>query len=219
MDTAVELGGATLFGNVTVAGNALFGSYDTSTVQADSTGNTIINNVALGTVKAPTGNIFDLRLPATFGIYTGGNTLKDNIAAGSDRLGFDIIGEACGTADPRITRNHAQSTTVGMIPRAGDASSAAGCTQIHGYTTAFSWDFGLITMTGLPTDLDLIDCSFVNSKHVGVLPMRRGAMTDRAAVRYVGGSVVGVTSPDVCTVRCVAAATLLRTCPVLRDYC
>jgi hypothetical protein len=200
MDTAAELAGSGLMGNVTLSDNAFFGSYDTHTVQADSTGNAITRNVALGTVKAPSGNQFDLRLPSTFGIFTHGNTLTDNIAAGSDRLGFNVVGEACGIAAPRISRNHAQSVTVGMIPRAAEGGAATSCTQIHGFTTAFAWDFGLITMTGLPTDLDLIDCSFVNSKHAGVLPMRRGGMTDTAVVRYIGGSVVGATDADVCQV-------------------
>jgi hypothetical protein len=204
MDTAVELSplnpNSLLPTGVRVTSNALFGSYDTHTLQIDSTGNNVTANIALGTRKVVTGSQFDLRLSATFGVFVGGNILQDNIAAGSDRLGYDIVGDSCDVATPLIADNHAQASLVGMIPRATDVAEKS-CTVIRGFTTAFSWDFGLITMTGLPTDLDLIDCSFVNSKHAGVLAMRRGGMVEPAAVRYIGGSVVGATDASVCEVR------------------
>ena len=79
MDTAVEIAG-TGAGGVAVDGNALYYSFDTSTVEVATSGNTVINNIALGTTRFVTGNVFDLRLPATYGIFAGGNIVKNNIS-------------------------------------------------------------------------------------------------------------------------------------------
>lgn len=198
MDTAVLISVPATA--INISGNALFGSFDTHTVQVNTPGNSILNNAALGTLKVPTGSHFDNRIPATYGIFAGGNVVRGNLAAGSDRLGFDIVGDACDSPSPGISDNHAQSCTVSMIPQATDVRGKM-CTLVSDFTASFSWDFGLLTLSGISTDLELRNCSFVNSKHAAVLPMRRGDMTEVAAVRYVGGSVVGVTDPDVCSVR------------------
>jgi hypothetical protein len=197
MDSAVEISAPATA--INISGNAFFGSFDTHTVLVNTPGNSILNNAALGTFKVPVSK-FDDRLAATYGIFAGGNIVRGNLAAGSDRLGFDIVGDACDSPSPGISDNHAQSCTIGMIPRATDVPGKT-CTLVSGFTASFSWDFGLLTLSGIPTDLELRDCSFVNSKHAAVLPMRKGGMMEVATVRYVGGSVVGVTHPDICSVR------------------
>lgn len=207
MDNAVELLGTTP-GGATVDGNAIYGSFDRSTVVVAGTGHNVTNNVALGTSKVLTGSQFDMFLPATFAVLRGGNVVANNIAAGTTRIGFDIVGDPCDTEPPRITGNHAQGTLVGIVPRASDAAGAR-CTRVHSFTSAFAWDFGLLTLTGIASDLRIEDSSFVNSKHAGVLPMRRGAMTEEAAVEYSGGSVVGATHDDVCSVRAHSALCMI----------
>lgn len=88
---------------------------------------------------------FDTELPASFKVDSaqqGSNIVVGNYALGSHRIGFDMIGDACDGTATQIKDNYAQGNMVGMLLRGGGAS----CTAVTGFTAAFSWDFGLLSM-------------------------------------------------------------------------
>ena len=109
------------------------------------------------------------------------------MAAGSERVGFLLAGPACssssGTASTQFLNNTVHSSVVGVWLRSSSASLAAGCTLLRNLTAFMSWDFGVITTQGITTDVQLLDVNVLDSKHAGVLILKRGAMTDPAQVR------------------------------------
>jgi hypothetical protein len=67
--------------------------------------------------------------------------------------GYHIPGEPCSRSQPLITNNVAHSNLAGIILRAEPGGSS--CSQLSNFTSYASWDFGLITMKGITSDLVL----------------------------------------------------------------
>ena len=86
---------------------------------------------------------FDNALPATFDIQSSFNLVANNTAAGSQRLGFNLVASACGTSDV-LTGNTAHSSLVGLMLRPTD--TGAKCTQLTSFATYLDWDFGIFTV-------------------------------------------------------------------------
>jgi hypothetical protein len=196
---------------VTVRDNAFVGGYDTHTVEVESSGHRVTDNIALGTFYVKAFSAFDQHQPTTFRIVGANNTVQRNIAAGSDRYSFMVRGDSCGPDAPLFSENHAQSSLVALIP----IEAPGNCTRIHSFTAAFSWDFGLINVGGLTTQLELHHTSFVNSRGAAISPQLRGGMTFQQAFRYLGGTLVGVSDSDVCSVRtlpCLPALCCTSAC-------
>ena len=111
-------------------------------------GNTIRRNLVMGTVKDMEGKSgFDLMMPASFQINDARNYVDDNIAAGSERLGFMYFGLPCNPPPGfrgSFSNNVAHSNLAGMWLRASDQSAVDGCTLLANFTTYMNWDFGII---------------------------------------------------------------------------
>jgi hypothetical protein len=197
---------------VTVSDSAFVGSYDTHTVQVSSSGHRLLDNIALGTFYVRAFSGFDQHQPTTFHIEGSSNVVQRNRAAGSDRYGFIARGDPCSSSAPLFSENHSQSSLVALIPR--EARGGGGCTRIHHFTAAFSWDFGMLNIGGLTTQLELRNASFVNTRNVAVSPQLKGpSAAFEQAFRYFGGAVVGVSDADVCA---VSPLLQLRTsCPIM----
>ncbi|PNH08720.1 Fibrocystin-L, partial [Tetrabaena socialis] len=221
-DTAAAAAGVGVYGSV------MYGSYGASNVQLLSGGNTLYGNLALGTVRAaaPAAARWG---PANFLLAAADNVADANVAAGSDRFGFVVHGQPCAeppppgttsTAGPTATStattdstavpfrwsrgsfsgNVAHGCLAGLWLRSSAASRAAGrCTQLAGFTAHTNWDFGVITMRGIDTDVRMYDLSVLDNKAVGVAVLRAsGFASEHGAVSWRGGLLAGRSSPDVC---------------------
>ena len=93
------------------------------------------------------GNVFWRHYPANFDVQAKGTTVTDNIAAGSERVGFKGWGAPCQTTPGgrmllswQWDRNEAHSTSIGTASL-GDCPVAAMCyTNFKGW---YNWDFGM----------------------------------------------------------------------------
>jgi hypothetical protein len=124
------------------------------------------------------------------------NTLVGNVAAGSGRLGYWLAGLPCGARAGAFANNSAHSSLVGMVLRAND--QGAPCTELSAFSTYLNWDFGLLTMGGIATDVRLRDIVAADNKHVGLLVLRAGGLADPASVQLEGALLVGESEADVC---------------------
>jgi len=192
--------------NLDVRGNVLVGGFDTSTVRVDAgaANATIVGNLVLGTRKLDNDDgksSFDLVLPASFATrFSGNHMVRFNAASGSDRIGFDAVGSACD--DPESFRgNEASKSLVGLIPR---RSGVDGCTLVTDFIAHHNWDFGILTMTGLASDLHLDGVAVLETKHVGLQPLFRGGNADLRELLVSNSLFVGATG-DLCNVCAVAA--------------
>jgi hypothetical protein len=143
-------------------GNVFVGSYDVSTVVLGGSHHVVTGNLALGTFKEMSGKAgMDTQLPATYEVDPAASniTLTGNVAAGSDRLGYLIPGDLCSagatSAGWRYANNSAHSSLAGMVLL--ETGSGGACTAVVNYTAALTWDFGLISMKGIMTDVLLQD--------------------------------------------------------------
>ena len=179
-------------------GNVFYESYDISTVDIQTHGNTIRNNLALGTIKEMVGKSGqDLQMPATYMLAFGDNTVEGNVAAGSERLGYMLYGPACSSM-ALFRNNSAHSSVVGMWLQSSVESAAEGCTAVYNFTSFMSWDFGIITTKGIDTDVQLVDFNVMDMKHAGILMLRIGGMYDPAEINITRGVIAGATGPEVC---------------------
>jgi hypothetical protein len=92
---------------ITLRGNVFYYSYDKSTIDIRTTGNIIANNLATGMMKEMRGkSAQDLQMPASYSFSDSQNYVTGNVAAGSDRLGFFLPGQACsGTVSNAMVGN------------------------------------------------------------------------------------------------------------------
>lgn len=75
--------------------------------------------------------------------------------------GFNIPGDACSAlpatagsqSSSLFVGNAAHSNLVGLVLRA--AADGGPCTALSNFTTYLNWDFGIITLKGIPTDVTL----------------------------------------------------------------
>ncbi|KAG1667228.1 hypothetical protein FOA52_009793 [Chlamydomonas sp. UWO 241] len=196
MESAVTIKGSS---KVTVSGNVMWESYDYAAVLVESTGNTITNNLAGGTFKEMHAvSAQNLDIPGTFEILSGDNIVTGNVAAGSDRVGFTLLGPACANF-ANFANNTAHSNVVGVWLRASSESSAAGCTSLNNMTIYMSWDFGVISTRGIETNVEIKNVNVLDSKHAGILVLKIGSLHQEQQVSIEGGVIAGATSPEVCT--------------------
>ncbi|KXZ47882.1 hypothetical protein GPECTOR_32g495 [Gonium pectorale] len=132
MDAALDLRGNAGSSPVNITNNVIYFSRNMDTVIINTRGNTMQNNLALGTVK-PSG-----------------------------------------------------------------ASSVDGCTAVRNFTSYMSWDFDIIPVRGISTDVFLKNFNSLNPKHAGILILKVGGLTEDALVTMVDGLVAGRTHPEVC---------------------
>jgi hypothetical protein len=149
-----------------IEGNVVIESYDTSTIFIGGSHHIIRGNLALGTIKETSKkSSFDQQLPATFevGSLAGNITVTGNVAAGSERLGFYIPGDACvavtggNSQAGRYSNNSVHSSLAGVLLHPSGAAGGGGCTALVNATIYLNWDFGFITMKGIETDVLLQD--------------------------------------------------------------
>jgi hypothetical protein len=190
----------------------LYESYDVSTVRILSANTTLLANLALGTIKDMQGkSTFDQQLPATYELLTmANNTVVGNVAAGSGRLGYWLVGMPCAgsattlAAGPAVfANNSAHSCLAGMVLQANN--QGASCTELADFSTYLNWDFGLLTMKGITTDLKMRNIVAADNKHTSVLILRTGGFTEDAYVELAGALFVGQSEQDVCSM-CAAPA-------------
>ncbi|KAG2496270.1 hypothetical protein HYH03_005503 [Edaphochlamys debaryana] len=202
MNSNVRIGGtAGVNDGVAVVENVMYEAYDISSIDVDTSGNVIRGNLALGTIKDMTGKSgFDLSMPCTFDIKSASNWVEDNVAAGSERFGFAYYGLPCasGFATGSFRNNTAHTGLDGMWLRASNESIPTGCTALRNFTTWMNWDFGIISMRGIPTDVLFEDVNVLDTKHVGVQVLRVGGFTEEASAEWKRGLIVGQSGSAFC---------------------
>ena len=92
------------------------------------------------------------------------NVVVGNSAAGSELLGFLLNGPPCtgNASESLIANNTAHSSVVGVLLQANTLSQ--GCTKLQGFTIYLNWDFGVVTMQGIPTNVSLQDVVVADNK-------------------------------------------------------
>ncbi len=101
----------------------MYESYDVSTVDIQTGGNSILRNLALGTFKEMVGiSGQNLEMPGTFTLASGANTVVGNVAAGSERVGYMLAGPACGSGASLFRDNSVHSSIVGVWLKSSSAS-------------------------------------------------------------------------------------------------
>ena len=224
-DVAVQTIGGVSSSPVRISDNVFYFSYDKSTISIGNNGNTISNNLAVGMFKEMRSkSAQDQQLPASFFFTDSQNFVTGNVAAGSDRLGFSLPGMPC-TGTVALTRgsflnNTVHSSVTGVWLKSSTQSVGAFCTELANLTSYLTWDFGIITHTGIQTSVRITDVNVIDAKHVractppptnltcdlilfsqaGVLILKKGQMTDPAEVNFTRGVFIGASSPDVCNV-------------------
>ncbi|NP_001123871.1 PKHD1 like 1, tandem duplicate 2 isoform 1 precursor [Danio rerio] len=84
-------------------------------------------------------------------------TLKGNIVAGYERVGFRIDGEPCPESEAQWSQNEAHGGLYGLYM---NRDGLPGCSQIQGFTVWRSFDFGIyvqVSMNVLISNVTLID--------------------------------------------------------------
>lgn len=115
---------------VNVTESAFVGSYDTHTVAIESAGHRVTDTIALGTFHILGASKADQHLPATFFVTSPGVALQRTRAAGSDRFGYNVVGDVCDAEEVSFAGNHAQSSLVGIRALA----ARGGCAPWVSYT-------------------------------------------------------------------------------------
>ncbi|KAK3258451.1 hypothetical protein CYMTET_32501, partial [Cymbomonas tetramitiformis] len=210
LDSAVGVAGDTR--GARLAGNVAFESVDRSTVLVTAQETEVVENLALGTVKLAAGKSgFDNQLPATFEVGPM-NMVSHNVAAGSDRIGMRLAAEDCagrlhndsdsgGSGEEARSAGHVRDNTahaslVGVLLEAsgGGVCSGAPRTVVH-----HCWDFGVLAgLQGLAEDVLLEDAMVADTRHAGVLILRKGTMTEQVEAAMRGGALVGASATEEC---------------------
>ena len=198
MDSAIKVvaGSNALPQSINVTGNFVYESLDASSIIIKTSGNAITKNLIIGTMKISEGKSkFDMDLPASIEDLSGSNTIEGNVAAGSDRLGFHIKVGACDADSDIIQNNVAHSSLVGLMMRNGTRT----CSQISKFVSHHNWDFGILaSVQGIPTDVVIRDSIIADTKHAGVLVLRRGPFTEEAKVSLTSNVFVGSSFENEC---------------------
>lgn len=90
--------------------------------------------------------------------------LRDNAAAGSERIGFHIRGESCYGDNPeaRWEANTAHTTLHGI--HIGYSDGLPGCLKIANFVVWKSWDFGVF---GFPTSRVIVQNTVAVDNNIG----------------------------------------------------
>ena len=112
--------------------------------------------------------------------------MRDNAAAGSERIGFHIRGKACyqGNSEEPWEGNIAHTTLHGIHIGYGDG--LPGCLKIDNFLIWKSWDYGVF---GFPTSRVIIQNTVVADSNIGKAPFvwfdRVGSLRRRVNARNV----------------------------------
>eukprot|EP00899_Mesostigma_viride_P025002 jgi/Mesvir1/5687/Mv15702-RA.1 len=190
---------------IEVRDNVIFKTFDASAVSIWSgSGNSLINNLAMGVEKVWAGkSSFDSFKVSCFEVYSAGNTLVGNVAAGSDMIGFRVVGDECedvraGSAPSpaqSFRRNVAHSALIGLLLL--DAAEDRACTGVGDFTAYRCWDFGVLA-ADFPSNVELRRLTLADNK-VGLLLNKKSSM-DAIDVHtsLEASAIIGASSPDVC---------------------
>ena len=125
-----------------------------------------------------------------------GNIVRGNVAAGSHRAGFRVVGSAlsmeeCASGHPDgkadFDNNVAHSSLVGLLL---EGSAGAECTGVRRFSAWRNWDFGVLAgLQGISTSVLLEEVSVVESRHAGILILKRGRFTEDHEANILGGLI------------------------------
>ncbi|KAG1658047.1 hypothetical protein FOA52_004206 [Chlamydomonas sp. UWO 241] len=202
-----------------VSGCVLYESFDAPAVEVRTGAHaSIMGNLALGTIIDLEGAAMNARTRvsprATFELHDGAVVVASgNVAAGSEGVGWLLHGPACDSGSDAagsvsFSNNSAHSNVVGVWLKSSAASRAAGCTALANATVWMSWDFGVVTTGGIDTHVLMEHVNVLDSKHAGVMLLKRGLMHDPGEVNITGGVVAGASHPLGCSFCSVRTAGL-----------
>jgi len=186
--------------NIAIQDNITHGGWDESTVLITAGAGFVAleRNLGLGTRKLDGDDGksgFDTDNPATFDARIFGfHRVRGNVAAGSERVGFYMAGAFCQPNSAKVAHpdhfsdNQARASLVGWIP----TRSMDTCTSGTRFVAARCHDYGILTMRGLPSDLELNEVAVLENRHMGVQPLILSAMTSVKAVKITGSLFAGV---------------------------
>ena len=131
-----------------------------------------------------------------------GNVVKGNAAAGSHRAGFRVVGpalsmEECAAGHPDAKAdfddNVAHSSLVGLLL---EGSPGAPCTGVRRFAAWRNWDFGILAgLQGIGTSVLLEEVAAVDSRHAGILVLKKGRATEDHEANIIGG-LIRASSPQ-----------------------
>ena len=122
--------------------------------------------------------------------------MKGNAAAGSHRAGFRVVGaslsmEECAAGHPDakadFDNNVAHSSLVGLLL---EGSPGASCTGVRRFAAWRNWDFGVLAgLQGIVTSVLLEEVTAVDSRHAGILVLKKGRATEDHEANIIGGLI------------------------------
>jgi hypothetical protein len=119
-----------------------------------------------------------------------------NVAAGSHRIGFHVVGAPLTMSECRnghsdaaaavFAENMAHSSLVGLLLVEGGGE----CTGALRFAAWRNWDFGVLAgLEGIRGSVLLEGGAAVDNRHAGVLILIRGANTDEHEANILGGLI------------------------------
>ena len=147
------------------------------------------------------------------------------MAAGSERLGFDLRGDPCYYTSlynntypytynglPLTYNNTAHSSLIGFMLRDTDQLAGlvditaggvyASCTQLTGFSGWKNWDFSVLaTVRGMTTNARFDSVAVAETKHVGLRALQirsASSITSEANATISNSAFVGQTDPSSC---------------------
>ena len=150
---------------------------------------------------------------------------QNNVAAGSERLGFDLRGDPCYYTSrynntypytygglPLVYNNTAHSSLIGFMLRDTDQLAGlvdmtsggkyAACTQLAGFSGWRNWDFGVLAaVRGMGTNAVIDRVAVAETKHVGLRALQvrsSSSITAEANVTVTNSAFVGQTDATAC---------------------
>lgn len=133
--------------------------------------------------------------------WYAGNVLVGNVAAGSHRIGFRVVGSPLGMEECRtghgpeaatlFADNVAHASLVGLLL---EGAPGASCTGALNFAAWRNWDFGVLAgLEGIATSVLLEGVTAVDNRHAGVLVLKRGRNAEDHEANILGG-LIQVTS-------------------------
>lgn len=90
-----------------------------------------------------------------------------------------------------------------LLSQEARLSTATDCTETRGWSLHHNWDFGILaTVGGISTDASIKNTTVADTKHGGILILRRGSGILQASSSIDNVTVIGYTSETEC-VRCM----------------
>jgi plastocyanin len=152
--SSVHTGFNTAFGtlasnNISISDNVVYRSVD-SMFRLRSVDCTLERNLGVLTRSIQVARPKDdhaVDFPATFEISGSGHTVKDNVAAGSERVGFYYPGESCvneGAPDISTAKFWGNSAHTGMMGLVVMGLTEP-CSAVGGFVAARQWEYGIFS--------------------------------------------------------------------------